>query len=108
MFDAKEAKNRIYGYAGKPGNKEIAPLCGQVGCHDTAFFQFQKSSHYKSMDELGEPTCTTCHGTHNIKRSSKEEMTIDKCAACHSIEYSAEILGTVTKIEKDFSHVEDW
>ncbi len=106
MFDAKEAKKQIYGFTGKPQKREIAPLCGQVGCHETAYFQFQKSSHYKSMTESGDPTCTTCHGTHNIKRSSRDEMTIDKCAGCHSIEYSAQILGSVSKIEKDFDDIQ--
>ncbi|MCU0821184.1 MAG: hypothetical protein MUC95_01765 [Spirochaetes bacterium] len=106
LFDAKQAKSDAYNYIGKPVAAEIPYYCGKVECHNMAYFQFQKSAHYGSLKETGEPNCTTCHGAHNIKQSARETMAIGSCIKCHEMNYATEIVTSVFDIESEFDQIQ--
>lgn len=105
VFDKRKAKDKEYNFIGIPKKKEIDDYCGRLECHSIALFQLKKSPHYKSVLETGEPNCTSCHGKHNIQRSSINIMSDKTCSGCHSVEYSREIIKMVFSIEKDFDNI---
>lgn len=106
LFDEKQAKSDRYNFRGKPADSVIPSFCGRIECHSVAYFQFQKSAHFQSVKETGEPSCITCHGTHNIKRSSREVMSITACVGCHDIRYAREIINAVFEIEDEFKEIQ--
>jgi len=107
LFDAKQAKSAKYNYIGKPEKKDMGAFCGREECHSDAYSQFQKSVHIEIARKKGKPNCTTCHGVHNIKRSSKEAMSVKTCFECHSKKFATEIIGEVFEIEKDIKKVQN-
>ncbi len=99
--DKKLAKDKKFDFAGRPDNKTITDFCGRGGCHQTALEQFKRGPHYQSVLKTGRPSCTTCHGVHDIQRSSRSIMTDSMCAAqgCHQAGYSRELVKTVYGID---------
>jgi hypothetical protein len=61
-------------------------------CHDQEFEDFKTSSHGEAFlsGDPSAPVCSTCHGTHNIKRVSDPESSVfpiklvDICIKCHT------------------------
>jgi hypothetical protein len=70
----------------------IAETCGK--CHEEIAEQYQTSVHGTMLAEgvLESPTCTNCHGEHDIKEHSDPESKVyaanipKTCNACHSSE----------------------
>lgn len=55
--------------------------CGE--CHDKEATQFKESDHYKGLKEqIGTPTCTTCHSAMNRKPYYRD-MVENTCRVCH-------------------------
>ncbi len=106
IFDAKRSKGREFKFAGKPRQRDIPVFCGRPDCHGTAFTQFTRSPHYGSTLRTGEPGCVSCHGAHNVQRSSMNILTEKTCTRCHPVEYSKEIISAVFGIEKDLGAIE--
>ncbi|RPI94410.1 MAG: hypothetical protein EHM32_06825 [Spirochaetales bacterium] len=104
--DAALAKSRESGFAGKPSRKTNPVFCGRSECHDTALQQFKKSPHYDSVMKKGAPSCVSCHGDHNIQRSSVNIISDKTCSGCHSVDYSRQIISSIFSIEKDLEFIE--
>ncbi len=71
-----------------PHVEKLKPVnCGI--CHDDVQEVFLASAHGEALDNPNAPTCTSCHGTHNILPESDPNSTISAknlpytCASCH-------------------------
>ncbi len=106
IFDAKRAKGKMYNFVGRPKKHQISKICGRIECHSGALAQFKSSPHYKSVQESGEPNCTSCHGFHDIQKTTINIMSEKACTGCHSSEYSKEIINSVLTIEKDLDNLQ--
>lgn len=104
--DAALAKKKESGFTGKPSSRENLAFCGRSECHDTALQQFMKSPHYDSVMKKGAPSCVSCHGDHNVQRSSINIISDKTCSGCHSVEYSRQIISSIFSIEKDLEFIE--
>lgn len=61
--------------------KKQPETCGE--CHKKQAKQFKESSHYKGLrEQLGTPTCTTCHSAMNRKPYFRD-MVQQTCRVCH-------------------------
>jgi DnaJ-class molecular chaperone len=69
----------------------IAKVCGK--CHLKEYTEFATSVHGKALEKENVsdvPTCTDCHGEHDIKKISDSSSTVFKtklsntCSKCHS------------------------
>ncbi len=104
--DSRLAKLKQYGYTGKPDKRMKLAFCGRKECHEVALQQFQRSPHYGSVMKTGEPGCTSCHGIHNIQRTSINIISDKTCSGCHPVDYSREIIASVFAIEKDIDELQ--
>ncbi len=48
----------------------------------------------------------SCHGDHNIQRSSVNIISDKTCSGCHSVDYSRQIISSIFSIEKDLEFIE--
>jgi cytochrome b subunit of formate dehydrogenase len=80
-FDPKARTNKLH----------IADVCGQ--CHTDIAAQYRTSSHGVALGKgvLEAPTCTDCHGEHNILHKSdpnspvaSQNVSSKVCTPCHS------------------------
>jgi len=83
------------GFIGKPRSIDIPRICGQ--CHTKEYREYTESVHDSMMYKEGseEPvfaaTCSDCHGTHHIERSTNPESPVyfknqpDTCGQCHEV-----------------------
>ncbi len=56
-------------------------------CHEASFDAHAKGVHGKAQEKAGElpaPTCSSCHGTHDIVRASLGTALRDVCLGCHA------------------------
>jgi hypothetical protein len=104
--DKIKAKSKLANFIGRPNKKKISEFCGREGCHTAALEQFKLGPHYLSVQKTGGPGCTTCHGVHNIKRSSIGIINERSCTACHSAEYSKEIIACITEIDRGINNID--
>jgi hypothetical protein len=68
-----------------PGADSVAAVCGQ--CHAINKELFVASPHKAAFNRLGLPECVTCHGNHQIARTSDEMLGTGPaavCATCHA------------------------
>lgn len=107
IYDAKLSKSPEYNFVGRPEKKDITDFCGRGMCHATALHQFKKSPHFDSVLKMGDPNCVSCHGKHNIQRSSMNIISDKTCSDCHSVEYSREIIKSIFSIENDIIKLEE-
>jgi hypothetical protein len=103
--DKAKAKSKQANFIGKPPKKAISEFCGREGCHVLALEQFRRGPHYQTVLKSGEPGCNSCHGTHNIQRSSIDVITVASCTACHPADYSKGIISTIAGIDRSFSAI---
>ncbi len=92
-------------YTKSPGTprSNIAKMCQQ--CHSEIFNQYQDSVHGGALLEEGDPnvpTCTDCHGVHDVAGpSSEEEFHLFSpliCAECHADEELMTNYGVSTHV----------
>jgi hypothetical protein len=93
-------------FTGKPAGKASPEFCGRAGCHSTALEQFRRGPHYPSVQKSGEPACTSCHGVHNVQRSSVEVISAKSCTACHQADYSRDMVKLITGIDKSIGAID--
>jgi len=105
--DSRLAKSKKYNFTGKPSKREVLTFCGRRECHSTAFRQFQRSPHYTSVMKEGEPNCVSCHGKHNIQRTTLHIISDRTCSDCHSVEYSRQMVAAISNIEKNIEDIEE-
>jgi predicted CXXCH cytochrome family protein len=82
-----DPNSRIY-------KKNISKTCGQSGCHVKQFGEYNESIHGVALETRGNfdaPTCTDCHGMHQILRKDEQTNRISNpkglvqlCSSCHS------------------------
>jgi predicted CXXCH cytochrome family protein len=68
-----------------PGADSVAAVCGQ--CHAINKELFLASPHKAAFSRLGLPECVTCHGNHQIARTSDEMLGTAAsavCVTCHA------------------------
>lgn len=94
-------------FTGKPGGKKEPVFCGREGCHVKAAEQFKRGPHYLSVMKSGEPGCVTCHGAHNIKRTSIDVISEKSCTACHAAGYSRDIVKLIGNIDRGIGRIDD-
>lgn len=104
--DKVKAKSKLANFIGKPDKKAISEFCGREGCHVLALEQFRRGPHYQTVLKSGEPGCNSCHGTHNIQRSSVDVITVESCTACHPADYSKSIISTIAGIDRSFNAID--
>jgi predicted CXXCH cytochrome family protein len=83
QFSSKEHPKRIFG-----SRRDYAVTSSEScrRCHFDKYTRTRASIHYMliSRGNLKAPSCTDCHGFHNISRGSKEKVSIaGKCRRCH-------------------------
>ncbi len=105
--DRVKAKSKLANFIGKPNNKAISEFCGRTGCHILALEQFKRGPHYQTVLKTGEPGCSSCHGTHNIQRSSIDIITVESCVSCHPAKYSKDIISVIAGIDRSFSAIDN-
>jgi len=74
---------------GRPGQQAalMASRCGT--CHQEQYSKYQQSVHGAAITEEGNPdvpSCTSCHGVHNIVRAESPSFrlrSVDVCGSCH-------------------------
>jgi hypothetical protein len=104
--DAKRSKGKENNFRGKPDKKEMAQFCGRDECHSMAVGQFRRSPHFDTLRKTGEPACTSCHGKHNIQRSSINIIHESSCTDCHKADYSRELVTSIKSTQKDIEYIE--
>ncbi len=104
--DKIKAKSKLANFVGKPKKNVISEFCGRTGCHVLALDQFKRGPHYQTVLKTGEPGCASCHGTHNIQRSSINVITVESCTSCHPADYSKEIISVIAGIDKNFTAIQ--
>jgi cytochrome c553 len=104
--DKVKAKSKLANFMGKPPKKTISEFCGRDGCHVLALEQFKRGPHYETVQKSGEPGCSSCHGAHNIQRSSIDIITVDSCVSCHPAEYSKNIISVIAGIDRHFTAID--
>ena len=104
--DKIKAKSKFANFVGRPDKKKISEFCGRKGCHAASLEQFKLGPHYQSVLKTGEPGCITCHGVHNIRRSSVGIISARSCTACHSVKYSKEIIDLITGLGQRIDNVD--
>lgn len=93
------AKSARAGYLGEPEEEQISDFCGQ--CHGTERESFLRGPHGEAL-QGGEdaPTCTSCHGSHNVKPPSLQEIVAEEdCSDCHEFADSQKIRDGLTRIK---------
>jgi len=99
----EEGMDPRYGFRKRPSHMDIPEFC--AGCHsDIArmrqynlatdqYAEYRTSVHGKRLyerNDLGTAVCTSCHGTHDIRRKSDPQSRVFRsnvpatCGACHS------------------------
>jgi hypothetical protein len=104
--DKIKAKSRLANFIGRPDKKKISEFCGRDGCHSASLEQFKLGPHFQSVHRTGEPGCTTCHGVHNIRRTSIGTISAGSCVACHSAKYSKEIIAFITGLDRRINNID--
>ena len=105
--DRVKAKSKLANFIGKPDKKAISEFCGRTGCHILALEQFKRGPHYQTVQKTGKPGCSSCHGTHNIQRSSIDVITVESCVSCHPANYSKDIISVIAGIDRNFSAIDN-
>lgn len=105
-FDREEAKSSKHHFIGRPDKKQIVAFCGRGGCHSTELAHFKRGPHYKTVLQVNEPNCTTCHGVHDIQRSSIDILKSENCTQCHNSSYAEEIIEAIGSVEKGIDQVD--
>lgn len=93
-------------FRGKPDRKKGTEFCGREGCHVKATEQFRRGPHYLSVMKSGEPGCVTCHGAHNIQRSSIDVISEKSCTACHPADYARDIVKLIGEIDRGIGRID--
>ena len=104
--DRFRAKTREAKYIGKPDRRAVSEFCGRGECHAEALAQFKRGPHFQTARRIGEPSCSSCHGVHDVRRSSGGIINEKSCAACHPAEKAVEFAKTVSEIERGFTEVD--
>ncbi len=116
--DAAMAMSPQRGFIGKPQYKDIPDFCGK--CHIGILTSFRESGHGKAQASGGvspgcataikagkkAPTCTTCHGSHNIQKASIDIINENLCTQCHSYERAKIMKQALFLTEKRIAELE--
>ena len=80
VFSSRKEESKVH-------FKKVSETCG--GCHAGEFKEFQKSAHYKILQNTGKgPNCLTCHGA--MATSILQHADLDQtCSLCHGKPTSA-------------------
>jgi hypothetical protein len=104
--DASMSMMHQRGFKGTPKNIDIPEFCGT--CHIAILDNYLKSGHGKTFCDTAEgPSCTTCHGSHNIQQASMDIINDQLCSQCHTYERAKEMKQALFMVESKLSNVEE-
>jgi hypothetical protein len=94
------AKRKMSGFVGRPDKILIADICGRPGCHPAETAEFKLGPHFPSVLMNNRPNCTTCHGVHEIRRSTAGVISGKTCISCHTPGFSSEMAAFIADTER--------
>jgi hypothetical protein len=115
--DAVMAMSPERGFIGRPKYEDVPNFCGK--CHIRILENFRNSGHGKAQTpgqdsscmtaiKAGKkpPTCTTCHGSHNIQKANINIINEQLCSQCHSYERAKIMKQALFLTEKKIEQLE--
>ncbi|MBT0666582.1 cytochrome c3 family protein [Geobacter pelophilus] len=101
--DAENAMSPARGFLGTPVETGIPGFCGR--CHVGVLKDYLGSKHGKNLGKGG-PTCITCHGSHQVKKTTIELINEKNCSRCHSYEKPSQIKRAMTATEAKIVYID--
>jgi hypothetical protein len=102
--DASMSMMHQRGFKGSPTNLDIPDFCGT--CHIAILDNYLKSGHGKTFIDSAEgPTCTTCHGSHNIQQASMDIINDQLCSQCHTYDRAKEMKQALFLVENKLNNI---
>jgi hypothetical protein len=92
------------GFRGVPKEAEIPDFCGR--CHAGVKEDYLESAHGAALGSGG-PQCVTCHGSHEIRRTTLDLINRETCTACHEYGRADEIRNALTRTDETISGLEN-
>jgi nitrate/TMAO reductase-like tetraheme cytochrome c subunit len=104
--DASMSMMHQRGFKGSPKDTDIPEFCGT--CHIAILDSYLKSGHGKTFCDTAEgPSCTTCHGSHNIQKASMDIINEQLCSQCHTYERAKEMKQVLFIVENKLINIEE-
>jgi nitrate/TMAO reductase-like tetraheme cytochrome c subunit len=104
--DASMSMMHQRGFKGSPKDTDIPEFCGT--CHIAILDSYLKSGHGKTFCDTAEgPSCTTCHGSHNIQKASMDIINEQLCSQCHTYERAKEMKQALFIVENKLINIEE-
>ena len=102
--DKSKAMSHERGFLGVPKAVKIPDNCGK--CHIGILKNYKESGHGKTFTATGEgPSCTTCHGTHDVQQASIDIISEKLCSQCHSYERAKSMRQALFVVEQEMTAV---
>jgi len=101
--DAANAMSPARGFLGVPKEVDVPAFCGR--CHVGIKDDFLKSAHGRALGKGG-PVCTTCHGSHDVRKVTLELINEQVCSRCHPFERAARIKEAMRRTESRLVDIE--
>jgi hypothetical protein len=103
--DASMSMMHQRGFKGSPKDIDIPEFCGT--CHIAILNSYLKSGHGKTFSDTADgPSCTTCHGSHNIQQANMDIVNEQLCGQCHTYERAQEMKQALFMVENKLGSVE--
>jgi hypothetical protein len=87
------AHSRLNGFVGRPTARDVPYFCGQ--CHAAFMEKHLAGPHGRNVL----PTCTYCHGSHDIQPPTPDIISPERCTRCHSYEMPRRFREVIVKAE---------
>jgi nitrate/TMAO reductase-like tetraheme cytochrome c subunit len=103
--DADLAMKPEKGFAGVPKPKEVPKFCGK--CHVGIMQSYLESGHGKALESKGRgPTCSLCHGSHEIQKADINIINEKLCGVCHSYDRAKTMKASLLLTEKKIDEID--
>ena len=104
--DASMSMMHQRGFKGSPKDIDVPDFCGT--CHIAILNNYLQSGHGKTFLDTAEgPSCTTCHGSHNIQMASMDIINEQLCSQCHTYERAKEMKQALFIVENKLSSIKE-
>jgi nitrate/TMAO reductase-like tetraheme cytochrome c subunit len=102
--DASMSMMHQRGFKGSPKNIDVPEFCGT--CHIAILDNYLKSGHGQTFCDTAEgPSCTTCHGSHDIQPASMDIINEQLCSQCHTYERAKEMKQALFMVESKLNSI---
>jgi nitrate/TMAO reductase-like tetraheme cytochrome c subunit len=104
--DASMSMMHQRGFKGSPKDIDVPKFCGT--CHIAILNNYLQSGHGKTFRDTAEgPSCTTCHGSHDIQKASMDIINEQLCSQCHTFERAKEMKQALFMVENILSNIDE-